>query len=317
MAENVEVDSQIPVEQQTLETLPQAISKMNEIFNSLASEDAIKIFLYARSGITNSTIAIKALGLTQKRFYTRLRLLLDTGILEKWEHGYRYTFLGNILYRMSMSFMNMLQQKDKMELADRLAKSNALSLREKGELLTVFSKTGIIDIPNILEEVKIISDSNEFVDEVLNLLRNVKESTYMLTNRFDSRIMEGTFALIDKGIRFFFLSSEEAGFSDSLQALKILFFQPKVITLLRRLVSTRDINVRLFPEDLLYSFVVTDSEYGIIELPHTFARDFYCAFKFKSTHLCRKLIETFNSLYEKGKEDPRVDLARKLTSVRK
>jgi len=315
MEEPVETQDQIPAEQMELSAVSrQTISKITGILNALAHEDAIKIFLYAKNRITNSTELIKKLGLTQKRYYTRLNLLLDTGILEKYEEGYRYTFLGNIVHQMSVSFANLLEQKDKLELADLLAKSNVLSLKEKEELLTVFSNVGIPGTPDILEQVKIISDYDEFADEVLSLIKNVKESTYMLTNKFDSRIMEGTFKLIERKIRFFFISSEEIGFSDSLQALKILFFQPKVVTLLRELLSTQDINVRLSPENLLYSFVVGDCEYGIIELPHPSTQDFYCAFKFKSPFLCQKLIETFNSIYEKGKEDPRVDFARKLTS---
>jgi len=311
----VKLENETPAEQMDVSPVSsETISKMKDMLDALAHEDAIRIFLAAKDGITNSTELIKKLRLTQKRYYTRLKLLLDTGLLEKDEEGYRYTFLGSILYQKGTSFVNMLQQKDKLELADILAKSNVLSLKEKEELLTVFSNVGIPGTPDILEQVKIISDYDEFADEVLSLLKNVKESTYMLTNKFDSRIMESTFKLIERRIRFFFISSEEIGFSDSLQALKILFFQPKVVTLLRELLSTQDINVRLSPENLLYSFVVGDCEYGIIELPHPSAQDFYCAFKFKSPFLCQKLIETFNSIYEKGKEDPRVDFARKLTS---
>ena len=104
MDESVGVEAEVPVEQIGLPSTlsPQMLSKMREIIDALSHEDAIKIFIYAKDGITNSTMAIKKLGLTQKRYYTRLKQLLEAGLLEKREDGYWHTVLGNILYQLSL-----------------------------------------------------------------------------------------------------------------------------------------------------------------------------------------------------------------------
>ena len=52
------------------------VAEMGEILNSLAHEDALKIFVAAKVGITKSTSTIQELGLTQKRYYSRLKELM-------------------------------------------------------------------------------------------------------------------------------------------------------------------------------------------------------------------------------------------------
>ncbi|MFB0543351.1 MAG: hypothetical protein ACETVR_01090, partial [Candidatus Bathyarchaeia archaeon] len=85
MGERVEAEAEVPVEQMGFPSTitPQTLSRIEEIIDALSHEDALRIFIYAKEGITNSTVAIKKLELTQKRFYTRLKQLLDAGVLEK------------------------------------------------------------------------------------------------------------------------------------------------------------------------------------------------------------------------------------------
>ena len=54
------------------ETLEQGL----RLFSVFSNEDAIRLFLYAERGIASSTKVMKDLGLTQKRFYSRLKGLL-------------------------------------------------------------------------------------------------------------------------------------------------------------------------------------------------------------------------------------------------
>ena len=56
--------------------------ELKEILAALANEDAIKIFLTARRGIEKSTKTIQELGLTQKRYYSRLKELMEAGLVE-------------------------------------------------------------------------------------------------------------------------------------------------------------------------------------------------------------------------------------------
>jgi len=64
------------------------------IFRVLSNPDAIKILYCAGDGIEHSTYTIEELGLSQKRYYTRLKALIDSGLIKKKEGFYRQTALG-------------------------------------------------------------------------------------------------------------------------------------------------------------------------------------------------------------------------------
>jgi len=297
-----------------------AIREMEKILSSLANEDALKIFIKAGGGIESSTQVIKELNITQKRYYIWLKRLIDAGLIEKRGKLYVQTMLGKICYKFGKATSNALEQRDQLELADKLMRSDTFSIREKEEVLRAISKKelfGTARLMDVIHEVKMIADYEDFADEVIKMLKNAKKCAYTLANKFDARIMEATFEVIDRGIKFYFLSSEDSGYKESIKVLKMLFLHPQMVKTVRGLLETKELNIRLLEEKLAYSFVVVDGEYGIIELPHPSSPDFYVAFKFKNVLFCQKLIETFNSLYERGREDPRISFARRYLSFRK
>ena len=86
--------------------------EMEKILSSLANEDSLKIFYAADEGITSSTKTIKGLGLTQKRYYTRLNQLIKAGLIEKNENTYQHTMLGKICHKMGLTFIDALKNRD-------------------------------------------------------------------------------------------------------------------------------------------------------------------------------------------------------------
>ena len=90
-----------------------------------------------------------------------------------------------------------------------------------------------------------------------------------------------------------------------------MLLNPSSIKVIRKLISFKELNIRVLDENLSHSFVITDDEYGIIELPHPISHDFYVAFKFQNELFSQRLIDVFNSLYEKAEIDPRIDFIKK------
>ncbi|GAG87877.1 unnamed protein product, partial [marine sediment metagenome] len=50
-----------------------------KLFKVLSKPDALEIFLLANGGIENSTYAIEELDLTPRKYYSRLKQLVDMG----------------------------------------------------------------------------------------------------------------------------------------------------------------------------------------------------------------------------------------------
>ena len=67
----------------SLDVSMDTFTNMVKILNALGNDDALSIFMYTVDGIKSSKQAILELGLTQKRFYSRLKDLIDVGFIEK------------------------------------------------------------------------------------------------------------------------------------------------------------------------------------------------------------------------------------------
>ena len=122
-------DAQATYEPST-ETLEQCI----DIFSTFANLDTIRIFLLAEKGISNSNKAIKKLDLTPKRYYSRLKALVDSGVLEKVNGVYLYTPVGEMLHSLGLSLINLVDNKQKIGLLMNLSKSDALSDEERQKI---------------------------------------------------------------------------------------------------------------------------------------------------------------------------------------
>ncbi|GAH70744.1 unnamed protein product, partial [marine sediment metagenome] len=72
--------------------------EVKTIFRVISNPDALKILLLAGEGIRNSTYAMEELGLSKKRYYTRIKALLNANLIKKKDDVYRQTALGRIMY---------------------------------------------------------------------------------------------------------------------------------------------------------------------------------------------------------------------------
>jgi len=288
-----------------------SLNAVAQVLSALNSPDALKIFMSSENGISSSTRTIKELGLTQKRYYVWLKRLIAAGLIEKRDGVYQHTLLGQVCQRLGTALQGTLIQGERLKLAEKLLTSNILSPTEQHNILRSISGNGLygtIDITDILSNVRTIVNYDVFIEEVVKMIDDTKESAYLATNKVDLRVSNSTFRIIDRGVKLYFLSVE-MGFSENIELLRMIM-NPSSMGLIRRLLTSRELNIKVI-KNLAYCFIVTDDENGILELPHPISQEFYVAFRFKNTYLCKKLIEVFNSLYETAKEDPRIAFTKK------
>jgi hypothetical protein len=283
-----------------------------ELLSALTSPDSLKIFMKAEIGIINSTRAIQELGLTQKRYYVWLKRLIDAGLVEKQHGRYRQTLLGRVCAQLGRSLQDTLRQGDRLNLANTLLNSATLSAKEKTDMLHAISTNGsqgLFNVTDILHAVKTIVDYDVFIHAITQILDSSKKKVYLALNKIDSRISEAMFNGLNRGVTFYVLSTEN-GFSENLEFLKVILNNPQTIGLIRRFVTTNDMNIRVVTS-LGYGFILSDENSGLIEFPHPLSHDFYAAFRFDNPYLCTRLIDIFQSLYESAKEDPRIAFTKK------
>lgn len=283
-----------------------------KVFSSLSSPDALKIFELCETGIYSSTDAIKELGLTQKRYYIRLGKLIDAGLVGKKKDGvYGLTILGRMCRGWGKALTNALSQGDRLELADTMMKSRSLSTREKEDILYAISGESLFEdgLATYISPMHMIDTYENLVQETISLLERGEGEVYLATQYFDMRVVEAILRGVKRGVKFSFLYDLRDSTTERLSLALRMMFSPKSIKFFYDWLSSPDLRVRLV--DLPYTFIVVNSEYAMIELQKPSVNTFSLAFTFKSPSFCRKLMETFNFLWNKGSE-PSQSLMNKL-----
>jgi len=285
---------------------PLLIKDMERILSSLASEDALKILHEAKDGITSSTEIIKKLGLTQKRYYAKLKLLIETGLIEKTDKGYNLTFLGKIIYEiLYRKLEKMLENKDRIALIDRLNKAKSLSKEEKEQIASSISiKEKIVGYSATLsglKPVEVIRSFKDLIKLVIALLENANEEILFASRYTDASIVESFLNAFKRGLKIFCLWGDKKEFSQRINLLRILLTNPGVIRNIRELLDSP--NVKLRYADLPYSFAVIDRKFVIFEVVNIDGSFLY-GFFFDNEEISETFVHIFHELYEKGEKDP-------------
>lgn len=282
---------------------------MEKILSSLANEDALKIFQEAKEGITSSTETIKKLRLTQKRYYARLKPLIQSGLIEKRESGYNLTFLGKIIYEiLYRKLEKALWNKDRIALIDKLNRTESLSKEEKQQIKSAISiKEKIVGYSGLfggIRPVEILRSYEELVKVGIDLLENVNKRMFFAARYTDTRIAEAFLRAFERGVKISVLDGDKKTFSKRLNILRVLFTSPSVIRNFNQLLTS----VKMKYVDLPYSFAVFDGRHTVFEVTNPADGSFLYGFLFDNEEIAESFTRIFKKLYEKGKRDPFAEL---------
>jgi DNA-binding transcriptional ArsR family regulator len=285
--------------------------ELKEILAALANEDAIKIFMTARRGIEKSTKTIQELGLTQKRYYSRLKELMKAGLIEKRDNGYRHTITGMICYTLGKSFNSALDQRDRLDLADRLRRSKSISQEETKQILQALSPkdfTSSLDVEELIYPVKMIEEFEPLVSELVARIEGAEERIYLSAYDPDVRVMEALIKAAQRKIDLSLLTGKSQKLSERIQVLRMIL-NPGIAHVVLDLLQTHGLKVK--HTDVPFNFCVIDETFALIELSDPFTNGFQVGFTLESHDVCQKLVTTFNSLFQKAEEDPLVTILKK------
>ncbi|MCW4038762.1 MAG: hypothetical protein NWF13_08525 [Candidatus Bathyarchaeota archaeon] len=285
--------------------------ELKEILAALANEDAIKIFLTARKGIEKSTKTIQELGLTQKRYYSRLKELMEAGLVEKRDNVYQHTTTGMICYTLGKSFNSALDQRDRLDLADRLRRSKSISQEETKQILQALSPRGLassLETGESINPVKMFEEHESLVSEIITLIEGAEERIYLAAYDPDVRVMEALIKAVQRKIDLSLLTGKSQKLSESIQILRTIL-NPSIAHVVLKLLQSQELTVK--HGDIPFNFCVIDETFALIELSDPLTKGFHVGFTLESQSMCRKLVKTFNSLYQKAEEDPLVAILKK------
>jgi hypothetical protein len=262
----------------------------------------MRIFLLAKKGISNSNKAIKELDLTPKRYYSRLKALVDSGVLEKVNGVYVYTPVGEMLHSLGLSLINLVDNKQKIGLLLNLSKSEALSDEERQKINSVI--IGKNDIGVVLgsmiqripqEKVEKISGYKELVEALAHAIASSKKSILLASRYFDVWVVDECLKAQERGNELRVLISKET-MSKKMNKLRMML-SPKIIMKVLEMSNEKKIEDILREIELSFSFCIIDGSECFFEFPSV-GGEFSIAFKFKDNETSKKFTQLFNSIWE-------------------
>jgi hypothetical protein len=187
--------------------MPQEVTT-EQIFTVLSDKTSVNLMKTAYAGrLTSSNYVGK---LSKKQFYTKLKRLCNTGLVEKREDAYyRTTTLGSLVYNghvktLEDALTNFWQLKaidilktrqdfpaDRKEsIIDEIVKGSSLKNFINSTHLTGFA---------------IIKDFNRLVIEVIRMFEDAKKEIYFASRYHDPHVSKKMFDKIEKGVAVHFL----------------------------------------------------------------------------------------------------------------
>jgi len=288
--------------QATYEPSTEALEQCIDIFSTFANLDTMRIFLLAEKGISNSNKAIKELDLTPKRYYSRLKALVDSGVLEKVNGVYLYTPVGELLHSLGLSLINLVNNKQKIGLLLNLSKSDALSDEERQKINSMI--VGNTDVGKMLgsmikgvpqEKTIKISEYKTLVETLAHAIASSKKSILLASRYFDIWVVDECLKAQERGNELRILLSKET-MSKKMNMLRMML-SPKLIMKVLEISNEKNINDILREIELPFSFCIIDGSECFFEFPSV-GGEFSIAFKLKDNETSKKFTQLFNSAWE-------------------
>jgi hypothetical protein len=187
--------------------MPQEVTT-EQIFTVLSDNTSVNLMKTAYAGrLTSSNYVGK---LSKKQFYTKLKRLCNTGLVEKREDAYyRTTTLGSLVYNGHVKTLE--------DALTNFWQLKAIDILKTREDFPADRKESIIDeivkgsnLKNFINSTHltgfaIIKDFNRLVIEVMRMFEDAKKEVYFASRYHDPHVSKKMFDKVEKGVTVHFL----------------------------------------------------------------------------------------------------------------
>jgi hypothetical protein len=122
---------------------PHSVRNSAKLLSILSRKDNLAIFIHAachnnnnNEGLEAKSSTIEKIGISKKVYYTRLKQLINAGLIQKSDGVYKHTTLGNIIYQNHiLSLMEELKNIKQMQMVDTLKYTKQFSEDEISDFI--------------------------------------------------------------------------------------------------------------------------------------------------------------------------------------
>jgi hypothetical protein len=120
---------------------PEVIRNACKLFSVLSKQDALLLFIRMKDGFYSNKNSPSLNHLTRKQYYTRLRNLVDVGLIKKEGDSYTHTMFGSLIYENYLALiLHGVKNFKHIKMIDALKKSQTLSNDDVANMMDVVLK---------------------------------------------------------------------------------------------------------------------------------------------------------------------------------
>ncbi len=277
---------------------------LKETYKLLANEDALLLLKLAQEGLRTGKATPKSLGLTERRYYQRLKQLIRTKLVSKEGHFYKATELGKIVFQTQVRILEeALANYNRIVAIDRLKQVPGLSNQD----IEVVSKA-LLSEGSYLSEYfmkseppKVFTSFEELTTTVVEAVQRAKKEVRLATRYVDQRVIEALATAGKRGIKVSVITD----MGIILKRMKILKPSSEFKAFEHLLYPLKDTGVNFRYSAFPFSFLLVDDKEAGIELADpVFPDNFIIGFLFRGRGIAEVLSKKFAALWSEATEDP-------------
>lgn len=185
----------------------EVIERMIRVLSVLSKDDALSIFILARDGLQSELNTPSKIGLTKKQYYTRLKQLVDVGLLAKTEYEYKHTTFGTIIYQKHiLGLIDNIKNSKHLEMVDILKRALRFNSEEIASFMSKVGASTDIELAAAKEESirrnsATVWTFEDMVTKVLEIIEFAKEEIILMTRFSNDIIINAMLKKANAGVR--------------------------------------------------------------------------------------------------------------------
>ncbi len=173
------------------------VNKATGLLSILSKKDALSIFLLAKDGLKAETDTPQKIGLTRKQYYTRLKQLVDAGLIDKSGDIYLHTTLGTFVHQKHiLELLEHVKNVKQMKMIDTLKRTSQFS---EEDIATFVGKlTGSSLASSAVLHVQVLKSYEDMVSVFIERVQFSKKEI-LLATRFLNELVVNNILMKARG----------------------------------------------------------------------------------------------------------------------
>jgi predicted transcriptional regulator len=277
------------------------VNKASNLLAILSKKDALTIFLLAKDGLKAETNTPEKVGLTRKQYYTRLKQLVDTGLIDKSGDAYVHTTLGVLIHQNHLiGLLDHVRNVKQMKMIDALKRAGQFSENDISNFVGKISGKSLAS--SVVPHVQILTSYEDMVSVFIERIQFAKKEVFLATRFLNELIVNNILLKVKAGLNVKVVADSKLlkeYMSQSATKLQMLDknFIERANVAMNPYYPTSEINRRV--TDVPFSFVIFDQKEVGIELVNSHNPDqFSGALLIKDETVALELIKHYESLWK-------------------